>query len=250
MLPESAKLFHSEFFRNASNLRDPIELMMALPNICVYVKDNKSRYVITNDRHRVNYNRISAEELTGRKASDFFPPLLAEAYEANDRRVFEEGETIRNEMWLVPTIQGTPGWFLSNKTPIKDSQGAIIGLLGLLYPIATPEDQRNFFGELQRVIEYLEAHFVDEITASQLAKVAGLSLPHFNRRFRSLLRLSPMEYVHSLRIQEAQRLLTSTTQSIGEISAAIGFYDQSHFTKRFKKAVGMTPLAYRNQFML
>ncbi len=250
MTQEDAKRFRDDFFSAAPNLRDPIEMMMAQPNICVYVKDRDSRFVLTNDRLRAIHNHVSQDELTGFKNSDHFPALIAEAYEANDRRVLFDGEIIRNEMWLVPTINGTPGWYLSSKTPLSDHQGDVLGLLGLLYPIATPEDQRNFFGELQRVIKYLETHFVDEITASQLAKVAGLSLPHFNRRFRSLLRLSPMEYVHSLRIQEAQRLLTSTTQSIGEISAAIGFYDQSHFTKRFKKVVGMTPLAYRNQFML
>ncbi len=249
MSPEAAIQFHNKFFLKAPNLRAPVELMMALPNICVYVKDTQSRYVVTNDRHRGNYDHISQEILTGHKASDYFPALLAEAYEVNDRRVFEDGETIRNEMWLVPTIRGTPGWFLSNKSPLSNHQGEIIGLLGLMYPIATPEDQLTYFGELQRVLAYLETHFVDEISAIELAKIAGLSLPHFNRRFRKLLRLSPMEYVHSLRIQEAQRQLTTSTRSIGEISAGIGFYDQSHFTKRFKKSIGMTPLAYRSKFM-
>ena len=57
-----------------------------------------------------------------------------------------------------------------------------------------------------------------------------------------------MEYVLSLRIQEAQRLLSTTDSTIGEIALAIGFYDQSHFTKRFRKLTGMTPLAYRKRF--
>ena len=57
-----------------------------------------------------------------------------------------------------------------------------------------------------------------------------------------------MEYVLSLRVQEAQRLLTTTTHSVGEIASATGFYDQSHFTRRFNKAVGMTPLAYRKKY--
>lgn len=249
MTQEEAKQFRDDFFSAAPALRGPIESMMAQPNICVYVKDIDSRFVLTNDRLRAIHNHVSEDKLTGYKNSDHFPALIAEAYEANDRRVLFGGEIIRNEMWLVPTVSGTPGWYLSSKTPLNNHQGEIIGLLGLLYSIATPEDQRTFFGELQRVIEYLETHFVDEISAIELAKISGLSLPHFNRRFRKLLRLSPMEYVHSLRIQEAQRQLTSSTLSIGEISAAIGFYDQSHFTKRFKKIIGMTPLAYRGKFM-
>ena len=248
MTKEEANQYQDHFFRNAANLREPINLLKALPNIGVYVKDTQSRYVLTNHRLRANHDHIAPEVIIGQKATDHFPALIADAYEVNDRRGFETGEVIRNEMWLGPTIHGTPAWYLSSKSPLHDISGKIIGLLGMLYPIETPEDQRTFFGELERVLLYLDTHFIDEITAPELAKIAGLSLPHFNRKFRQLLRLSPMEYVQSLRIQEAQRLLTTSSQSIGEIAANIGFYDQSHFTKRFKAAVGMTPLAYRSKF--
>jgi transcriptional regulator GlxA family with amidase domain len=54
-----------------------------------------------------------------------------------------------------------------------------------------------------------------------------------------------MEYVLSLRVQEAQRLLATTRMSLGGIAAATGFYDQSHFTKRFRKVTGVTPSEYR-----
>ena len=68
------------------------------------------------------------------------------------------------------------------------------------------------------------------------------------RVIRQLLRLSPMEYVLSLRLQEAQRRLMTTDRGIGDIAVSTGFYDQSHFTKRFRKVTGMTPLAYRKRF--
>ncbi|NNE90641.1 MAG: AraC family transcriptional regulator [Verrucomicrobiales bacterium] len=222
--------------------------MATEPNACFFVKDTESRYVMCNRFHLVTYDLSRQEDLVGKAARDYFPALLAEAYEANDRSVFESGKSIWNEIWLVPHIRGTPRWFVSSKAPLFDLKGDIMGLAGLMHPIATPEDQRNHFGELQRVIEFLDTHFIDEIDATNLAEIAGLSVPHFNRRFRKLLRLSPMEYVLNLRIQEAQRLLTTTDSSIGEIAAATGFYDQSHFTKRFKKITGITPLRYRREF--
>ncbi len=245
---ESAKSFQNAFFAKCPNILPPIELMASMPNIGLFVKDRGSRYVYNNDYHRIRYDRIKAEDLIGHRASEFFPPLLGAAYEANDRAVFESGETVRNQIWLVPTIRGTPEWFLSSKSPLHGIDGEIIGLLGLMSPIETPEDQREHFGNLQKVIEYVDAHFVDEITAEGMAKMAGVSIPQFNRRFRQLLRISPMEYVLSLRIQEAQRLLTTTRKSVGDIAAATGFYDQSHFTKRFKKVTGITPLGYRKGF--
>lgn len=241
--------FQEEFFAQNPTLREPIELIAAAPNVGVFVKNLESRYVFNNDFHRIRYDRIAADGLIGKRAREFFPALLGDAYEANDRVVFETGKIIKNQIWLVPTIKGTPGWFLSSKSPLRKPGGEIIGLLGIMYPIDTPEGQRTYFGDLQRAIEYVETHFVDEITAQKLAGLAGMSVPHFNRLFRKLLRLSPMDYVLSLRVQEAQRLLSTTSLSMSDISASVGFYDQSHFTKRFKKITGITPLQYRKRYM-
>ncbi len=240
--------FQREFFSQNPGLEPVLRLMAATPNVCFFVKDLNSRYVMCNALHLVTYDMAREEELVGRAARDFFPDLLAEAYEANDRRVFESGQSLWNEVWLVPHIRGTPRWFVSSKSPLFDREGGMMGLAGLMRPIATPEDQKTHFQELQRVIEHLRTRFVDEVTVESLAAIAGISVPHFNRRFRQLLRLSPMEYVLSLRIQEAQRRLVTTDRGIGDIAVATGFCDQSHFTKRFRKVTGMTPLAYRKRF--
>ncbi|MCB1063282.1 MAG: AraC family transcriptional regulator [Verrucomicrobiae bacterium] len=243
-----ARKFQSQFFRQIPSLEPVLRLMSAAPNASFFVKNLDSRYVMCNEVHLVTYGLTQEEGLLGKAARDFFPKLLAEAYEANDRKVFETGKPLWNEVWLVPHIRGTPRWFVSSKTPLLDMTGEIIGLAGLMHPIATPEDQRTHFQELERVIGYLETGFVDEVTVESLAGIAGISVPHFNRRFRQLLRLSPMEYVLSLRIQEAQRQLVTSNRSIGEIAIGTGFCDQSHFTKRFRKVTGMTPLAYRKRF--
>lgn len=243
-----ARQFQEEFFRKNPSLREPLELMRTAQQASFFVKDAQSRYVMCNAFHLVTYDLTDEAGLVGRAARDFFPDLLAEAYEANDRLVLDSGRSLRNEVWLVPHIRGTPRWFVSGKSPLYDLEGRVMGLAGLMHPIATPEDQRAHFQELQRVIAYLEENFIDDVTVERLAEIAGISAPHFNRRFRQLLRLSPMEYVLSLRIQEAQRRLMTTDRGIGDIAVSTGFYDQSHFTKRFRKITGMTPLAYRRRF--
>jgi AraC-like DNA-binding protein len=58
-----------------------------------------------------------------------------------------------------------------------------------------------------------------------------------------------MDYVLSLRIQEAQRLLATTGETLSGIAAQVGFYDQSHFTKRFRKVTGLTPAQYRQRYL-
>jgi len=248
MLSSAAREYQDRFFCQNPGLRQPLQLMTAVPNASFFVKDLDCRYVMANAAHLGIYDLPHEEDLVGRTGGEFFPDLLAQAYLANDRRVLESAESLQNEVWLVPHIYGLPRWYLSNKSPLFDSEGKVMGLAALMYVIATPEHQRTHFQELERVIEFLERSFVDEISVSRLAEIAGISVAHLNRRFRQLLRLSPMEYVHSLRLHESKRLLATTDQNIGQIAAAGGFYDQSHFTKRFRKATGMTPLTYRKHF--
>ena len=83
---------------------------------------------------------------------------------------------------------------------------------------------------------------------TKMATMAGLGSTKFNQRFQELLRMSPSDYLLKLRAEAAQRLLTTNVLALGEISTAVGFYDQSHFAKRFKRVTGISPFAYRKQF--
>ncbi len=117
-----------------------------------------------------------------------------------------------------------------------------------MYPITTPEEQSRSFRELSPVIQYIEANYTEPISMAEMARQAGLSATHFNQRFRELLRMSPTQYLLSRRVEQARRLLTETDDSIASIGAQVGFYDQSHFTKRFRSVTGITPRAYRKKF--
>lgn len=247
MTPGEMRKFQKSFFAKATNVEGLTRVMATTPGASVYVKNTDSRYIFANRDALATYNLQRQEDLVGKHAHDFFPPLLAEAYESEDRRVFEN-QPVQGEVWLVPHIRGTPRWFVSSKTPIVDNERNVIGLFGVMYPIATSTAQAAYFQELHTAMQFIDEHYLEDINATQLAEIAGLSPAHFNRRFREILRLSPMSYIHNRRIQEAQRLLATSDNSVGEIAVNTGFYDQSHFTKRFKQSTGMAPLAYRKRF--
>ena len=59
---------------------------------------------------------------------------------------------------------------------------------------------------------------------------------------------TPREYLLSLRVEAARRLLVTSDTSLAAIATDCGFTDQSHFTKRFQKVTGMTPHQYRDRF--
>lgn len=137
---------------------------------------------------------------------------------------------------------------MSSKSPLFDAKQRVIGIAGVMYPIDVPADQKAYFGKLTAAIHYVERHFSEPLAMTDLAAKADLSPAQFNRLFKELLKMTPSEYLLSLRIHEAQRLLTQSTTNIVEVAMKTGFYDQSHFTKKFRAATGLTPREFLRRF--
>lgn len=92
-------------------------------------------------------------------------------------------------------------------------------------------------------IEYLQDNIARNISLDELAKVAGVNKFYLCRAFRREIGVSPHVYQIQMRIALAKQLLLKKKPLV-EVALAIGFYDQSHFNKYFKKFVGTSPLAY------
>jgi AraC-like DNA-binding protein len=102
---------------------------------------------------------------------------------------------------------------------------------------------------LRHVMDFIEEHLGEEIRLSQLADLAQMSLYHFGHLFKQSTGLPPHQFCLQRRIVRAKKLLADSRLSITEISQALGFASQAHFTTAFRKLVGITPHAYRNRNM-
>lgn len=240
--------FQRHFFERYPSLKPLMELFEHAPGLYFYAKDIKSRFVRLNRANLAVYGVQDEETLLGRTDRDFHPPSLAEGYIAEDQRVMERGEPVANQTWLVPFLNGAMQWFVSTKVPLLGPSGECVGISGVMHPIATPKDQLGRFQKLAPAVKYLEQRFRENVQYSELSKHCGLSPTHLHRLFRLLLHMSPMEYVLALRLQEAKRLLATTDLPLSVIAMDTGFFDQSHFTKRFRKGTGMTPTQFRKTF--
>jgi len=100
-------------------------------------------------------------------------------------------------------------------------------------------------GALRRVREHIDAHLDQKIRVTDLARIAGLSTPHFSRAFKRDLGVAPQQYAVRQRIEKATRLLRDTDLKLSEIAQAAGFADQSHFAKCFARITGTSPSAFR-----
>lgn len=98
---------------------------------------------------------------------------------------------------------------------------------------------------VRRALAFIQAHFAEPISREEIAKHVAISSNYLTDCFRQVLGITPMTYLTRYRIQQAQRLLDTTDLSITDIALETGFSEISHFTRTFKREVGVSPHAYR-----
>lgn len=101
-------------------------------------------------------------------------------------------------------------------------------------------------GRLQRVRDYMRAHASNDISIGELAREAGVSRVYLSRAFEKQFGVPPHVYLNAVRLANARQLLLSG-MSLATVAVTAGFADQSHFTRRFKGAVGLSPGTWLRQ---
>ncbi|MBI2382859.1 MAG: helix-turn-helix transcriptional regulator [Gammaproteobacteria bacterium] len=101
------------------------------------------------------------------------------------------------------------------------------------------------FSRLQAALNRIHEKPAADLSAEALARQAGVSLAHFRRIFHDAMKLPLHRYVHGVRLEQARKLLATTTLPISHIAAECGFSTQSHLSASFRAAHGSSPMDYR-----
>lgn len=107
--------------------------------------------------------------------------------------------------------------------------------------------ERRALLRMGRLISTLEQRFAEPWTLESLAAEANLTRPQLLRVFRQATGQSPVDFLITLRIEEAKRRLRRTTANMMEIAHDCGFGDSNYFARRFRAATGRTPTEYRRR---
>ena len=221
------------------------KLFSHIPGISFFAKNEKLQLIAANKRFWDRLPVKSEAELIGKDDFELFPQRLAENFRKDDLEVMSTGQPKLDILELFFDSQGLPDWFLTNKFPIFNHEGKVIGVMGTVKSLARSEHTLYPNLQFNRAVEYLRGHFTEQILFSNLAKMVGMSVRQFNRRFKEAFNTTPQTFLIKTRIQAACERLRNTEQAISEMAHALGFYDQSSFTLHFRKHIGTTPLAYR-----
>jgi transcriptional regulator GlxA family with amidase domain len=99
-----------------------------------------------------------------------------------------------------------------------------------------------------RCQEWVALNYAAAAPVAAMTRIVGLPERSFVRRFTLATGMSPLEYVHRLRIEEAKQMLETADAPIDVIAAEVGYQDASFFSRLFRRRVGMTPAHYRRRF--
>ncbi|MEA1674880.1 AraC family transcriptional regulator [Nitrospirillum sp. BR 11163] len=102
--------------------------------------------------------------------------------------------------------------------------------------------------QIRRVISHIDANLAGTIRMDDCANVTRLSTRYFSRAFKSSFGVPPHTYVVQRRIQQAQHLMLTTPEPLCQIALACGLCDQAHFSKLFRRVVGLSPSTWRRQW--
>jgi transcriptional regulator GlxA family with amidase domain len=101
---------------------------------------------------------------------------------------------------------------------------------------------------IARCQEWAALNYHAESPVAQMVALCGLPERTFKRRFTQATGMSPLEYVHTLRLEEAKQMLESGDAPIEAIAVEVGYQDASFFSRLFRRKVALTPAQYRRRF--
>lgn len=99
--------------------------------------------------------------------------------------------------------------------------------------------------QARRAKAYIDARLADNVSLGDVARECALSVAQFARAFKRSTGLPPHQYLTQRRIERARKLLLNTEPPLADVAILCGFADQSHFTKVFRRHMGVSPGSFR-----
>jgi AraC-like DNA-binding protein len=222
-------------------------------DVLAWIKERDGRYCWVNRTFLLNYSLgrrqdggSATEGVVGKTDYDLSPPFLADQFRTDDEYVLS-GRRIVNRIEMVMRPDGSAEWNVTNKIPLLDEKGVVVGTAGITRNLGAGEGAAALDVEFGRVLVYFRDHYHSAVNNRRLASLVHMSVRAFERKFLRTFHTTPQTYLRKLRLRMASRALVYGTQSLADVAASCGFSDQSHFTRVFREHFGETPRTYRTR---
>ena len=239
-----------ELFESLDPLGHFNRLFDHLPGVHFFAKDLDGHILFANVGLARLYGFESEDDFVGRTDFEVLPIRLAEKFRRDDVTVMTSGRPMLGIVELFLNPQGIPGWFLTNKLPLRSRDGRVVGLMGSIQSHRETGElgQPLLNADIDVAVSRLRKNYADNMPIRDLAELCGLSVRQFETKFRAIYNTSPNQFRIRLRVMKACELLRNSTASVSTVAMEVGFYDQSALSYHLKTIMGYTPLQYRKRF--
>ncbi|MDH3582926.1 MAG: AraC family transcriptional regulator [Phycisphaerae bacterium] len=225
-----------------------LDLFELLDDVAFFVKNRRFQLVFANPFFYQRLDLQSEAEWIGKDDFELFPEPLAAKFRHDDEAVMKAGRAMPRLVELFLNRQGVPDWYVTNKLPVTNHTGRVIGVMGTVQRYDKAHDPTGADHEVERVTQRMRRSPAGCASIAQIAADLGLSHRQLDRRFKDATGLTPQQYLIRVRIEQACEKLRETEDDLSEIAYELGFCDQSAFTAQFRKRMGLTPRNYRKEY--
>lgn len=128
----------------------------------------------------------------------------------------------------------------------KVMQGYVMLILGKLLPLLSLQDSQSASSNAtQALLLYINHHYTEPLTRQDIARAIGYHESYISHIFSDVLHTTLTDYITTLRLDDARRLLTDTRLTVSQIALSLGFGSIRTFNRVFLRQTGATPTAYR-----
>lgn len=222
-------------------------LFDVLPGTMFFAKDGQRRLQMGNAAFVRRCGLTREAELIGLRDEQVFPPKLAAKYARDDRKVLSSGQPLLGLIELFPDADGLPEWYVTDKLPLVDRAGSVVGLCGIVRSFGEQRAAMQPYLEFADIAARLRDELAAPLRVAELAAELGLSVRQFERKFRATFQTTPRAFHTQMRVLKAKELLRRTRLPITEIALQAGFYDHSDFARQFRRHMGISARQFRQQ---
>ncbi len=219
-----------------------------LVDVLFWVKDTSGRFIYANKAFIDHVGATTLKQVVGQTDYSFSPKHLAKQYIEDDKRVVNKGEAVTDRLELNLYDGGEVSWYSTSKRPLYDKHHTIIGSYGVSHQLEKSSQDLAGLHALKAPIRFVKDHYQENITISDIASSAYLSVSALERRFKKYLLRTPTQYLTDVRLEQARRRLIETRDPISRIAEECGFRDASYFCRRFKRKFNQSPSQCRAEY--
>lgn len=199
--------------------------------ICTYIADEQ----IPWEYVWLEFDGLRAKEAVQLTGLNIDQPV----YKA---KIKESAQIMRDEMLYIVNHKNDSSFHLIGHLYLFID--ALIRSSNLIQP-RKETSLKDFY--IKEAVSFIEQHFQNEITVEDIADFCGLNRSYFGKIFHECIGKSPQNFLITYRMLKAAELLKLTNLSIADIGNAVGYSNQLHFSRAFKKIYGISPRQWRNE---